>query len=57
VNNEFECGRKWSWPNLRYYPGIHLEVLINTMKESGSLATELKYEPRSYEYEAGVLTT
>jgi hypothetical protein len=26
-------GRKWSWPNLRYYPGIFLEGLRKNMKE------------------------
>jgi hypothetical protein len=26
VNNKFEmCWRKWSWPNLTYYPGCSLE--------------------------------
>jgi hypothetical protein len=25
-------GRKQSWPNLRYYPGIYLEGLRKTMK-------------------------
>jgi hypothetical protein len=25
-----ECGRKLSWPNLRYYLGINLERLMNT---------------------------
>jgi hypothetical protein len=25
-----EYGRKWSWPNLRYYPGICMEGLRKT---------------------------
>jgi hypothetical protein len=28
------CGRKWLWPNLRYYPGICLEGLTKPMKTS-----------------------
>jgi hypothetical protein len=27
-------GRKWQWPNLRYYPDIFLEGLRKTMKIS-----------------------
>jgi hypothetical protein len=26
------CGRKWSWPNLRYYPDICLEGLRKTTR-------------------------
>jgi len=52
--NEFKkCGRKWSWPILRYYPAIRLEELNKIMKElrsetmtsiirSRNTATELK---------------
>jgi hypothetical protein len=25
------CGRKWSWSNLRHYPGMFLEGLSKTM--------------------------
>jgi hypothetical protein len=25
--NRKRCERKWSWPNLRYYPGIFLNVI------------------------------
>jgi hypothetical protein len=32
------CGRKWPWPNLRYYPGICLEGLRKTIKTSGKIA-------------------
>jgi hypothetical protein len=32
-------GRKQSWPNfIRYYPGIRLEVLTKTTKESVRIA-------------------
>jgi hypothetical protein len=54
--------RKLSWHNLKYYPGICLEILRNTMKNSSrtarlqALGRDLepghpKYEPR------GVLPT
>jgi hypothetical protein len=29
------CGRKWSWPNLRYYPSGCLKQLTKTMKNLG----------------------
>jgi hypothetical protein len=32
-------GRKWSWPNLRYYPGIHLEGLRKTTENSVRIAS------------------
>jgi len=32
------CERKWSWPNLRYYPGICLEGLRKTTKNSVRIA-------------------
>jgi hypothetical protein len=51
--------RKWSWPNLRYYPGILLERLRKTTKtlsqDSWFPVCDLK--PRFPEYERGVLTT
>jgi hypothetical protein len=53
-----EYGRKQSWPNLRYYPGICLEGLRETMKnvsqDSQSAGQDLK--PGPSEYKAGVLT-
>jgi hypothetical protein len=60
VNNELErCGRKRSWPNLRYHPGICLEGLrkdTETLSQySRSPGRDLN--PRPPEYEAGVLTT
>jgi hypothetical protein len=45
------CGRKRSWPNLRYYPGICLEGLRKTTK---NLSQDSRSPP---EYEAGELTT
>jgi hypothetical protein len=53
------CGRKWSWPNLKYYPGICLEGLRKATKtlsqDSRSASRDLN--PGPSEYEAGVLTT
>jgi hypothetical protein len=53
------CGRKRSWPNLRYYSGICQERLRKTTKnlsqDSRSLGRDLN--PGRPEYEAGVLTT
>jgi hypothetical protein len=53
-------GRKWSWPNFRYYPGICVEELRKTMKNliqysSWSLNLDLNLGPP--EYEAGELAT
>jgi hypothetical protein len=31
-------GRKWSWPNLSYSPGIHPKRVRNTMKSSVKIA-------------------
>lgn len=28
------CGQKWSWPNIRYYPGICLDGLRKSTKTS-----------------------
>jgi hypothetical protein len=53
------CGRKRSWPNLRYYPGICLEGLRKATKnfsqDSRSPGRDLNSGPP--EYEAGMLTT
>jgi hypothetical protein len=38
VTNWKGCGRKWPWPNLRYYPEICLEGLRRTTKIVGLLA-------------------
>jgi hypothetical protein len=53
-------GRKWSWPNLRYYPRISLEVLRKTMENlsqySWTLGQDLNLGPKK-KYEGAVLTT
>jgi hypothetical protein len=53
------CGRKRSWPNLRYYPGTRLEGVRKTTKslsqDSRSPGRDLN--PGPAEYEARVLTT
>jgi hypothetical protein len=53
------CGRKQSWPNLRYYPGIFLEGLRKTTKalsqDNRFPCQDLNSGPT--EYEAGVLST
>jgi hypothetical protein len=33
-----EYGRKWSWPNLKYYPGICLDGLSKTTETSVTFA-------------------
>jgi hypothetical protein len=33
--NKEECGRKWSWPNVKYYPRICLKELGTTTKTLG----------------------
>jgi hypothetical protein len=53
------CGRKWSWPNLRFYLGIFQEELRKTMKnfsqDSQSLGQDLNLGHP--EYKAGLLPT
>jgi hypothetical protein len=52
------CGRRRSWPNLRYYPDICLEGLRKTTKlsqNSRALARNMNLGPP--ECKAGVLTT
>jgi hypothetical protein len=48
-------GRVWSWPNLRYYPSIFLEVvrriLKNSSEDSRSAGQDLNLEPTKYEAE------
>jgi hypothetical protein len=40
------CGKKWSWPNLRHYPGMCLEGLRKTSKPpSGDLVSGSRLEP------------
>jgi hypothetical protein len=52
-------GRKWLWPNLRYYLGIHLEGLMKTMiiLSQDSWSPSQDSNPGPPEYEAVVLTT
>jgi hypothetical protein len=57
VMNWKECGRKRSWPNLRYYPNICLEDLRKSTK---NLSQDSRYpgwdlNPGPPEYDAGVL--
>jgi hypothetical protein len=52
------CGRKRSWPNLKYYPDIFLEGLNKTRiscQASRYAAQDLNRGPA--EYEASVTTT
>jgi hypothetical protein len=53
------CGRKHSWPNLRYYPKICQEGLRENMKNfsQDSQCPGQDLNPVSPKYEAGVLTT
>jgi hypothetical protein len=56
--NLIGCGRKPSWPNLRYYPGICLEGLrkaTNIGQDIRSSGRDLYSGPA--EYETGMLTT
>jgi hypothetical protein len=49
-------GRKQSWPNLRYYPGICLEGLTKTTKTSvriAGLQNKIRTQDLPPEYEAG----
>jgi hypothetical protein len=59
VNDDWKgCGRKRSWPNLKYYLGIGLEGLRKTTKNlsqhSRSPGRDLNPGPPEYE---GVLST
>jgi hypothetical protein len=50
------CGKKRSWPNLRYYPGIRLKGLSKAMSNisHNSRFPGRVLNPRSPEYEAGL---
>jgi hypothetical protein len=50
-------GRKRSWRNLRYNPGIYLEGLMNTTKNLSQdiQSPDRDLKPRPAEYEIGVL--
>jgi hypothetical protein len=59
ITNWEGCGRKWSWPNSRHYPGICLEGLrktTETLTEDSRFPDRDLY-PGSPEYAAGVSTT
>jgi hypothetical protein len=53
------CGRKRSWPNLRYYPDICLEGLRKKTKNLSQFIRSpgRDLNPGPPEYEAEVLTT
>jgi hypothetical protein len=52
-------GRKWSWPNLRYYPDIYLEGFRKTMENlsQDSQFSGQDLNPGPPQYEVGMLTT
>jgi hypothetical protein len=53
-----EFGRQWSWPTLRYYPGIRLKGLTETTRNLSQDRSPVRdFNPGSPEYESGVLTT
>jgi hypothetical protein len=41
MHNELERTGKWSWPNLRYYPGMCLEGLRKTTETSVHLTFQI----------------
>jgi hypothetical protein len=53
------CGRKRSWPNLRYYLTICLDGLRKTTKylSQDGQSPGLVLNPGALEYETGMLTT
>lgn len=52
-----ECGNKWQWPNLRYYPGICLDGLNGAIKTLNEGRQYLHLKPRSLTTQSRVLTT
>jgi hypothetical protein len=51
-----QCGRKWSWPKLRYYTKIYLEELGNTTRNNqGSWCPSLGFNWDSPEYMSELL--
>jgi hypothetical protein len=52
-----ESGRKQSWPNVRYYPGMYLEGLRKDLKNFGqaSWSPTQDLNPELPTYETGVL--
>jgi hypothetical protein len=53
------CGRKRSWPNLIYYPGIYLQELRKPTKDlsQGNRSPGRDLNAGPLKYEAAVLTT
>jgi hypothetical protein len=49
------CGRKWPWPNIRYYLGIRLERLRKITRNL-RISPRRNLNPGPTEYEAGMLT-
>jgi hypothetical protein len=51
-------GRKWTWPNLRYFPGVCMErmreITKNLSQDSRSPGEDLN--PGPHKYEKGVVT-
>jgi hypothetical protein len=43
------CGRKRSWPNLRYWPGTSLQILRETNTGQDSRSAGPRFEPRTSE--------
>jgi hypothetical protein len=45
VTNWKECGRKWSWPNMRYYPGFCLDgprKILKTLSQDSGCPAEIQ---------------
>jgi hypothetical protein len=51
------CGKKRSWSDFRYYPGIYLDGLRKTTKDlsQDSRSPGRDFKPGPAEYEVGVL--
>jgi hypothetical protein len=41
IGDRKECGRKWLWPNLRYYPSIYLERVRKKKLRTAGLQAEI----------------
>jgi hypothetical protein len=58
IMNWKECGRKWSWPNLRYCPSIFLEKLRKTTKSpyQDRWSSGLDFNVGPHEHKARIIT-
>jgi hypothetical protein len=58
IKNGKGGGRKWWWPNLRYYLSIRLALLMKTMKNlsQDNPSPGRDFNPIPPEYKAGLLT-